>query len=486
MLNKITDILAIPAQSKQKWLFAAFACLLLCCVFGFLAFDTYAVLAVPVLALVAFIALVDFKKLFYLLFLCIPLSIEMELPGGLGTDLPTEPLMWALLVVSFFYYLLNWKKIDLRFVRHPVSLLLLLHLAWTLCMTVTSQDVMVSVKFFLAKIWYVVVLYFLAGYIIKSEKEWVRLCTWFSVTLLLSLLYANYNHALKGFSFESSNYIASPFYRNHVVYACLPAIFLPYIFYLRKAKEKGTWIRKYLVFVAVVCLFTINFAFTRAAYVALAAAAVLYFVIRFRLMKATLLLVSALAILFIGYITSRDNYLNYAPDFERTVTHKRFESLLEATTKLEDISTMERVYRWVAASYMIEERPLTGWGPGTFYFFYKNHTVSSFRTYVSDNPERSGIHCYYLMVTVEQGIIGGLLFLLLVYAVLLLTEHTYHKNTDPTHRRMVLSAGLSFFMICLLMLMNDFVETDKLGSFFFLSMAILVRRAVDSQEYISS
>ena len=152
----------------------------------------------------------------------------------------------------------------------------------------------------------------------------------------------------------------------------------------------------------------------------------------------------------------------------------RSENLLEATTKLEDISTMERVHRWVAASYMIKEKPWTGFGPGTFYFHYKNYTVSSFKTYVSDNPERSGIHNYYLMVAVEQGLPGLLFYLLFCAVVMLKGEQIFHHTLDASRRRTLMAALLCFSLTNLLMLMNDFVETDKIGSLFIISVAIIV------------
>jgi O-antigen ligase len=39
---------------------------------------------------------------------------------------------------------------------------------------------------------------------------------------------------------------------------------------------------------------------------------------------------------------------------------------------------------------------------------------------------------------------------------------------------MVMAALQSHLMLMMLMLMNDLVETDKLGSFFFLNLAIIV------------
>lgn len=222
-------------------------------------------------------------------------------------------------------------------------------------------------------------------------------------------------------------------------------------------------------------LAAINFAYTRAAYVALLAAVVLYWVVRLRALKLALLAVAFGLAIFIGFVAKGDNWLRFAPDYERTITHTRFENLLEATTRLEDISVMERVYRWVAGVYMVQERPLMGFGPGSFYFFYQNYTVNSFKTYVSDNPEGSGMHNYYLMTAVEQGIPGLIFFLAFSIGVLLYGERVYHQTRNLEARRLVAAAILSFASILLLMLMNDFVETDKIGSFFFISAALIVR-----------
>ena len=171
---------------------------------------------------------------------------------------------------------------------------------------------------------------------------------------------------------------------------------------------------------------------------------------------------------------SQDNkYLNFAPDFEHTITHTEFSDLLSATYKLQDISTMERVFRWVAGYHMIKERPLMGFGPANFHNNYKSYTLYSFRTYVSDNPEKSGVHSYYLMIAIEQGIIGFFIFIALCIFVLIYGETVYHQLTDKEDRLLAMSAIISFGIILSILIMNDMIETDKVGPFFFLSMAIL-------------
>ena len=473
-MRRLSSILGFPDDHPQRWIVGAVGLVTIGTIWSAIRYGLPMLYLLPAGLLVGWLAVVDFRKVFFLLLGCIPISVEANLPGGFGTDLPSEPLMWLLTVVGLLWFLQNARRVDARFLRHPITLALLAHLAWMTVCVVTSQNVFVSLKFLAAKGWYVAVFFFLAGRMLHEERDFKQLLWWFFVPLVFAVGNVLVRHASIGFSFEEVAYAMGPFFRNHVMYACLLAVFLPFVWY-------GTyWYRRYsllwwcLVLGILLLLIGINFAYTRAAYVALVAAIGLRWCIRQRILQFALIGLALVFALFVGFVGSRDNWLLFAPDFERAISHKRFENLLEATTKLEDISTMERVYRWVAASYMIHERPLMGIGPGNFYFFYQKYTVSSFKTYVSDNPEHSGIHNYYLMTTVEQGLPGLLFFLIFCVVTMIQGQRIYHRTPDPGRRRMLLAAVLCFILIDLLMLMNDFVETDKIGSLFFLSAAVLV------------
>ncbi len=474
MLRRLSNILAIPHGHPQGGLFAVLAVLSIGCVCGGIWLGMQWVMAVPAGLLVVWLAIVDFRKVFFLMLASIPISTEINLPGGFGTDLPSEPLMWLLTAVGIGWFFRNWSQIDARFLRHPITLALLAHLAWMSVSVAFSHDIGVSFKFLLAKGWYVIVFFFLAGHILNRERDFKEMVWWFFVPLLVAVISVVYRHAAIGFSFENVEYVMGPFFRNHVMYACLLAIFLPFMWYATYWYRRFSW--NWWILTGGIFLFIvgINFAYTRAAYVALLAAVGLYWFIRWRLLKVALIGVAITFSAFLGFVGYNDNWLLFAPDYERTVTHKRFESLLQATTRLEDISTMERVYRWVAASYMVHDELDIGFGPGNFYFFYRKYTVTSFKTYVSDNPEHSGIHNYYLMTLVEQGLPGLFFFLLFCVLTMLRGQRIYHQTRDIGRRRMLIAALLAFILIAMLMLMNDFVETDKIGSFFFLCAAILV------------
>jgi O-antigen ligase len=472
--RSIAAFWGVPAAHPQGFGFALYATAGVAMVLAAIHLDMMWLMGAPVVIALLWLAVLDFRKIYFFLLAAIPLSVEQALPGGFATDFPSEQFMWLLTVVGTLWFLKNWKSVDARFLKHPISFALFLHLAWMTVCVATSQDVYVSFKYWLAKGWYVIVFYFLAGHILTTERDYKKMLWWFFTPLLGAMLIVVFRHSLIDFSFQEVEYVMGPFFRNHVMYACSLAIFIPFVWY-------GTyWYKRYsapwlvLVFGILAFLVGINFAYTRAAYVALVAAIGIYWMIRWRLMKVALLGVGIVIAIFIGFVGTRDNWLRFSPNYERTITHTRFTNLLEATTKLEDISTMERVYRWVAASYMIRERPGVGFGPGTFYFYYKNYTVNSFKTYVSDNPEHSGIHNYYLLMSVEQGLPGLLFFLIFSILTMLKGEQIYHQTTNKSRRRSLMAAVLCFVLIDLLMLMNDLVETDKIGSLFFLCASILV------------
>jgi O-antigen ligase len=463
-----------PANAQQV-IYYSFALLFILSAFLVGSTGEWYWLSVPFLAILLWMSVVDFKKVFFLLLFCIPFSIEFYFPGGIGTDLPSEPLMLLTTGIGLLFFAVKAPKMNGAFFRHPVTLLLLLHLAWIFFTTLTSSQPMVSLKFFLAKFWYLGAFYFLAAYLLRNEKSLKTFFWIWVIAITTTVVYVLVRHAAVGFTFKDVHFVMGPFYRNHVMYAAVIVCFLPFLWYARGWILNNTLGKVFWVGVLLILLAGVQYSFTRAAYVAIILAFVAYFIIKWRLMLPTLAISFSVALLLVGFLAYKNTFLDYAPDYERTVTHTRFTNLVEATYKMEDISTMERVYRWVAGAFMVVEKPVVGFGPGNFFTFYKSYSVLRFKTYVSDNPDKSGIHNYYLMTAVDQGIPGLIIFLALCFYVLLRGERVYHETPPGWRRRIVMAALMSIIIIDALLLINDMVETDKVGSFFFINMALIVR-----------
>ena len=466
--------ISISSWDQTKSLFVAFLVLVVGSIFAATLSEIYFIIGIPVVALIAYLAIVDFKQLFFLLIACIPFSVEFNLPGGFGTDLPTEPLIIGLMLVYLLYFALNFKNINGAFFKHPITLILLLHWGWIFISIFTSSTMFVSMKYFLAKSWYIITFYFLAGVVLKNEKNIKRFFYALFIPLTITIIIVLVRHAAIDFSFKDVNYIMGPFYRNHVNYASIVTLAIPLIWMARNWYPQGSGRRWMILAFIGLYIVAIQFSYTRAAILSLMITVGFYFVIKFRLTKICLTFAVIGLCLGIAHLYHNNNYIDYAPNFERTISHKKFDNLVEATYKMEDISTMERVYRWVAGANMVDAKPIFGFGPGNFYNYYKSYTVQAFVTYVSDNPEKSSVHSYYLLVLIDQGLIGFLIFILLIFTVLIKSEEIYHNVKEEWQRRVCLATVQSFVVILALLLINDMVETDKVGSFFFICMAILV------------
>ncbi|PHI20748.1 O-antigen polymerase [Lewinellaceae bacterium SD302] len=460
----------------REKLFLAFAVLSLLLLWAGIGLGIYWLGLTPILLFGLYITVTDYRWLFYGLILMIPLSTEVYF-GSLGTDLPTEPLMIGLSVIFILHFLRYGSTYDRRYFTHPLALLLYAHLGWIFLTTLTSEGFLVSLKFSLAKCWYIGAFFLMAERFVRSVKDIDRIFTLIFWPLLFVAVQSLIRHAMIDFDFQDQFKTIAPFMRNHVSYAGILAVMTPWLVHLYGRKfgnSKLSGSKLVAIGLGLLWLVAIYFSYTRAATVSLILAGGAYLVIRYGLLRPVLA-VALVGVIGFSYSLVTDNsYLEYAPNYETTVAHKQFDELLAATTQLEDVSTMERVYRWVAAGHMIPYHPWLGWGPGNFVEFYKGYTVSSFVTYVSDNPERSGIHSYYLMTLVEQGFPGLAILLVFFFGILIYGEKLYASLTDPAARSAVMAAILSMIVIFAFQLINDMIETDKMGSIFFLNLAVIV------------
>jgi len=453
-------------------LFYAIVALMMVCSGMALFQEQYLLALAPVAVLGAVAVIKDYRILYYSFWMLLPFSIEFYF-GSIGMDLPTEPIMLLLSGLTFLLVASKLRTISFQQLYHPIGVILLIHLFWILITSVFSQSPTVSYKFFAAKLWYVVPFFFLTFHMIKTDKDIDKIMGILAVFLSTAIAIVVARHAMEGFTFKSSHKVVRPIFRNHVNYSAIIVTVLPFMwaFYRNRTSKL---IRKLMIPVLLLFLVGTYFSYTRAAQLCVFIGIGAYFIFKFRLGRLAIIGSCMIGLLFVTHLATNNKYLDYAPDFEKTITHTDFDNLLEATMKMEDISTMERVYRWVAGSHMFIQRPVTGFGPGSFYFHYKEYTVLSFRTYVSGNPEKSGIHSYYLMTLVEQGIVGLLILLALMFGIILVGERVYHQVKDKNSQRYVMAATISTVVICALCLINDLLEVDKVGPFFFLNAAIIV------------
>lgn len=112
--------------------------------------------------------------IFFLLIFLLPWSTEYNFTSTLGTDLPDEPLM--LLTAGLF--MLNWiykpGYLERSVWKHPLMALLLLHFTWIIFSVIFSTDPLISLKYLLAKSWYLLAFVFAPLILFKEKMDPAR------------------------------------------------------------------------------------------------------------------------------------------------------------------------------------------------------------------------------------------------------------------------------------------------------------------------
>jgi O-antigen ligase len=411
------------------------------------------------------------RAVYGLLLLSIPLSTEVMITESLGTDLPDEPLMWVLTLVMILTGLYYRKRIAEMKADRILLLLLFAHLAWIGITTCLSADPMLSLKYLVAKAWYLAAFSFTAWLFIRSGKQ-LKTMAWILVlSATVAAVFVTVQHAMYDFSFDAVNAAVRPFFRNHVNYGsmlvCLaPLVWLLYVL----APAHRPWLR----LIAVLWVIAIVLSYSRGAWIALALGGFAVLVLRAGRLRHWLAAGAVVSVIAFGWLIQGNKYLEYRPDFDNTIYHADFGKHLQATYRLRDLSTAERFYRWIAGVRMVGDAPWFGHGPNQFYPAYKPYTVTAFRTYVSDNPEKSTVHNYLLLLAVEQGIPGLLIFLVLIWAMAGRLTRNYQQAGTAAGRATWQAITAMIAMILWVNMLSDLVETDKIGSLFFTCLGILL------------
>lgn len=442
------------------------------------------ILGQPLLALMApviiFIMAILQKPilLYYLLLITISFSAELQITQALGTDFPDEPILWLLTPVVLFMMFKDRTKLA-KVISHPVVALILLSFLWSCVTLFTSASPWLSLKFILAKTWYIIPFVFGTILFIDTKRKLLTATCCFVVPMVIMTMVALVRHANNGFSFEKVSDVVSPFFRNHVNYGAILVCTIPLVYALLKRKDRYYSIWLFSLFILLAGCY---FSYSRGAWLALPVGIILVLVTRKGLMKWMLGVSMVIMVATTWWLVSNNRYLQYRTDYVNTIYHAELGEHIEATYSLKDLSTAERFYRWVAGWRMANDHLLTGVGPNHFYPAYRSYTVEAFRTYVSDNPDRSTVHNYFLLLLSEQGIPGLLLFLLTLFAMFLSAQRIYRRSTAATEKAIVLVIVCILGMITVLICLSDLIETDKLGSIFYISAGILV--ATQSGSYV--
>ncbi len=410
---------------------------------------------------------------FWLLLILLPLSTELNPTASLGLDFPDEPILW-LLTVAVIGLLLFQPSNFFEVFKTKVCIFILLWLLWIIVTIFFSTQPLLSLKFLLAKIWYILPLVLVTPILVNQPTHFKKIGLCLCIPMLFTILQTLVRHGFYGFNFISIKKTLFPFFRNHVNYASMLVCLFPVGWLIHKFTPADAPNKKLVNMGLLIAGIGLFFAYSRGAWLALIVGLITAWLIRKKIMLHTIISAIVLLTITVLAFTYQNNYLRFAPEHDQTIFHSDFRDHLNATITLKDISNAERFHRWVAGIRMVAEKPVTGFGPNSFYSQYQPYTVSSFKTWVSNNPEHSTVHNYFLLTAIEQGMVGLILLVALWMYLLIQSQTLYHQFKNKFYQAIALAIGTILSMMACINFTSDLIETDKIGGLFWLSAGLII------------
>ena len=423
------------------------------------------VAAIPFVAIIVYWALFSLDTLMFLVVFFTPLSLNIsDVPGlrlgniGIGVALPTEPLMFGIMLI--FLFKLVHVGYDKKITRHPVSIFILISLAWMFLTACTSTMNFVSFKYFVERSWGVATFYFLGIILFKKLKNIYTFNWLYIIAFTGVIIYTFIRHYPSHFSEKGAHTAVTPFYNDHTAYGALLAMFLPVVAGMCFIKRNKPVVRLIATILFFVFLLALGFSYSRAAWLSTLAVIAIFVLMYLRVQLKWILMGLLVGVcLFFLYQNSIIQKLQRNNQDVSQDLGKEIQSISNISS---DASNRERLNRWSCAYRMWLDKPVFGYGPGTYMFKYAPYQLPYMRTIISTNEGTGGnAHNEYLGPLAEEGLMGMLAMVAIAVSVFFLGFRLVYNLKDKDMRILTLSIFLGLVSYFIHGMMNNFLDTDK-------------------------
>lgn len=429
--------------------------------------------AIPVILLIIILAFVRIDNFLVLISFLTPLSVTIEeMNMGAALSLPAEPLIISAMMI-FVAKVLIEGNYDKRIFYHPLSIAISLHLIWMLFTATLSEFPLVSFKFLISRLWFVLTFFFLGAEVFKKTDNIYKFLWAHILGVLIVIFYTTYQHYIRGFEKQPGHWVMSPFYHDHTAYGMILALMLPILFGYTFKNNHNLFIKIMVLFVLVCFLVAFRLSNTRAAWLSIIAAIGVYFLIRFKIRWYFVVLAAGFGL--VSFLTLKEQlFINLGRN--KQDSSENFEEHIKSMSNIRtDASNLERLNRWDCALSMFEERPIVGWGPNTYKFVYARFQKATNVTLISTNAGNKGnAHSEYLGPLSEQGIPGLLLVISMIIAALYTGNKVYQTTKNLDHKKLSMWITLALVTYWAHGFLNNFLELDKASVPYWAMMAMLV------------
>ncbi len=461
--------------------------------FTFIAINTFCITqeffwfnVIPLIFLVVFFSVFSLKNFLFFIVFITPLSIPLkEYIPNLDFDmaLPTEPLLFGVMLL-FFLKLAVEKKFDKKLLKHPISISIYFNIFWMFITSLTSSMPLVSFKFFMGRVWFLVAFYFLASQLFTNLRNIKKYIWLYIIGFLIVIFYTINRHASFGFlDQEAAAWVMFPFLNDHTIYGALLAMILPILIGFTFFSDYSFKIKTLNFILIIIFTFATILSYTRAAWLSLVGALGVWIIIllkiKFRTVLITFFTISILLFVFWTkiFIELEKNNQDSSTDFA--------EHIQSMTNISSDASNLERINRWNSAMRMFVERPFFGFGPGTYMFQYAPFQFSYEKTIISTNAADGGnAHSEYIGPMAESGIFGLLTLLGIIFTTIYTALKVYNNSKNKEIKMIAICIILSLITYYLHGFLNNFLDTDKASVVFWGFTAIIAVLDINKKKLI--
>lgn len=439
--------------------------------------EIYFLNLVPFILFLIYLALARIDLIYFFIVILTPVSvqfIEYFPSSSIDFAIPTEPMLFGVMVL-LVYRTIQSGMFDRRVFNHPVTYAIIFNLFWMLMTSITSTMPLVSFKFLLARLWFIGIFYWLAIMVFNKSSSNVPAFIWcYSVAMVTVIIYTISRHLGYGLSDkEAAHFVMSPFFRDHTSYGAILAMLFFALGGVVLKQKKGLLYRSFLWGIWLLVAVALILSYTRAAWISVLFSMGVFGLtllkIRFRYM---LILGMVTAIYFTGQRTAIIQKMERNRQASSATLSEHVRSISNITT---DESNLERINRWNSALRMFRERPVFGWGPGTYIFKYAPFQRSAEKTGIStDFGDLGNAHSEYIGPLAESGLFGSLSFIMIGLMSLLTGFRVYSKIGNKRLKQITLGLLLGFITYLVHGMLNNFLDTDKASALFWGFTAVFV------------
>lgn len=408
----------------------------------------------------------NLEKVFWIMVFATPLSVSISEYIGSSFDLslPTEPLLIILLFLSLVSLVLKNREIlfvgeyDIK--HHLIYKAIIAYLTWMFLTSITSSMPLVSFKFLLSKLWLILPILLFGVHIFKDTKNVQKFVWLYTIPLIIVVFYTLKQHSIENFSMLAANKASWPFYNDHTIYAAILAMFIPVLLTFSFHKDYSLLYKNLSRVALFIIVLAIIFSYTRGAWLSLIAGFGVFVILKFKIQLKTFLFGLFFAVLFAILILP--NVFNSASKNKTQSSDDLGKHVKSISNVSSDASNLERLNRWQCAFAMFYDKPLFGFGPGTYQFQYAPFQRAKDRTIISTNFGDGGnAHSEYFGPLAESGIIGTITFLFIIVSVSVVAIRLYYKLDKGVDKSIILALYVGLVTYWVHGFINNFLDTDK-------------------------